>query len=88
MGDLDTSKETVIGCYKEALLENTDISRYPEETAVIDRILERFWQLGWLAPRPCDVRDLYWHWQTLRDKAELLKCRLRELGAEKKEDGE
>ena len=34
--------------YKQKLIESTNISDSPEEMAVIDNILFRFWQMGWL----------------------------------------
>ena len=34
--------------YKQKLIESTNISNSPEEMAVIDNILFRFWQMGWL----------------------------------------
>lgn len=34
--------------YKKVLIENTNIEDSPEEMAVIDNILFRLWQLGWL----------------------------------------
>ena len=34
--------------YKQKLLDATNISDSPEEMAVIDNILFRFWQMGWL----------------------------------------
>ena len=38
----------IIEKYKQLLLENTNISSSPEELKVIDNILFRFWQMGWL----------------------------------------
>lgn len=34
--------------YKQKLLDATNIGDSPEEMAVIDNILFRFWQMGWL----------------------------------------
>ena len=34
--------------YKQKLLDATNIEDSPEEMAVIDNILFRFWQMGWL----------------------------------------
>lgn len=34
--------------YKQKLIEATNIETSPEEMAVIDNILFRFWQMGWL----------------------------------------
>lgn len=34
--------------YKKQLVENTNISSSPKEMEVIDNILFRFWQMGWL----------------------------------------
>ena len=38
----------VIGKYKQKLIEATNIEDRPDEMAVIDSILFRFWQMGWL----------------------------------------
>lgn len=38
----------IIEAYKKRLIEDTNIESRPEEMAVIDNILLRFWQMGWL----------------------------------------
>lgn len=38
----------VIEQYKQKLLEDTNIEQSPKEMEVIDSILFRFWQMGWL----------------------------------------
>ena len=38
----------LIECYKKQLVESTNIKSSPNEMAVIDNILFRFWQMGWL----------------------------------------
>ena len=42
----------IIAAYKKKLIESTNIQSRPEEMAVIDDILFRFWQMGWLPPIP------------------------------------
>lgn len=42
----------IIEAYKKMLLERTNIETSPDEMSVIDNILFRFWQMGWLAPLP------------------------------------
>ena len=42
----------IIAAYKKKLIEETNIHTRPEEMAVIDNILFRFWQMGWLPPIP------------------------------------
>lgn len=42
----------VIAVYKKKLMERTNIETSPDEMAVIDNVLFRFWQLGWLPPVP------------------------------------
>lgn len=42
----------IIAAYKKKLIECTNIETRPEEMAVIDDILFRFWQMGWLPPDP------------------------------------
>lgn len=38
----------IIADYKRRLVEGTNIETKPEEMAVLDSILYRFWQMGWL----------------------------------------
>lgn len=38
----------IIANYKHRLIEETNIETKPEEMAVLDSILFRFWQMGWL----------------------------------------
>lgn len=38
----------LIAKYKQKLIEATNIESSPEEMAVLDEILFRFWQVGWL----------------------------------------
>ena len=38
----------IIEAYKKKLIEVTNIESSPDEMAVIDNILFRFWQMGWL----------------------------------------
>lgn len=38
----------IIEAYKKKLIEDTNIESQPDEMAVIDNILLRFWQMGWL----------------------------------------
>ena len=40
----------IIAEYKQKLIDGTNIETSPEEMAVIDNILFRFWQMGWLNP--------------------------------------
>lgn len=42
----------IIAAYKKKLVEGTNIQARPEEMEVIDNILFRFWQMGWLPPIP------------------------------------
>lgn len=42
----------LIAKYKQDLLNGTNIETSPDEMAVIDNILFRFWQMGWLLPTP------------------------------------
>lgn len=67
----------VIAAYKKKLMESTNIETSPDEMAVIDNVLFRFWQMGWLPPVPhgrlidadalentlgVEDRDRYVHW--------------------------
>lgn len=48
-GELCTDNRfEIIEKYKQLLLENTNIRSSPKEMEVIDSILFRFWQMGWL----------------------------------------
>ena len=44
----DDSRFELIGKYKQKLLDATNIEDSPEEMAVIDNVLFRLWQIGWL----------------------------------------
>lgn len=44
----DDSRFELIEKYKQKLIDATNIEDSPEEMAVIDNILFRFWQMGWL----------------------------------------
>lgn len=44
----DDNRFELIEKYKTKLLEATNIDSSPAEMAVIDEILFRFWQMGWL----------------------------------------
>ena len=45
---IDDNRFALIEKYKQKLIEGTNISDRQEEMAVIDSILFRFWQMGWL----------------------------------------
>ena len=42
---------------KEHLVESTNIESSPEEMAVLDSILFRAWQMGWLTPYEPDYKE-------------------------------
>ena len=44
----DDNRFELIAKYKTELIESTNIETSPEEMAVLDDILFRFWQMGWL----------------------------------------
>ena len=49
MGETCTDNRfEVIKKYKQKLIEGTNIEQSPKEMEVIDSILFRFWQMGWL----------------------------------------
>lgn len=49
MSDICTDNRfEVIERYKQKLIEATNIEQSPKEMEVIDNILFRFWQMGWL----------------------------------------
>lgn len=52
-GDICTDNRfEIIAAYKKKLIEGTNIESSPDEMAVIDNILFRFWQMGWLPSIP------------------------------------
>lgn len=61
----------VIAAYKKKLIESTNIEADPDEMAVIDNVLFRFWQLGWLPPVPhgrlIDADALEYYAENIRD---------------------
>lgn len=44
----DDNRFELIAKYKQELVEATNIESSPDEMSVIDNILFRFWQMGWL----------------------------------------
>ena len=42
------SREDIIQAAKEDLLFSTNIESHPDEMQVLDKILYRCWQMGWL----------------------------------------
>lgn len=44
----DDNREEIVKICREKLIEGTNIEDSPEEMAVIDNILIRMWQMGWL----------------------------------------
>ena len=44
----DDNRFELINKYKQKLIDGTNIETAPDEMAVIDDILFRFWQMGWL----------------------------------------
>lgn len=49
MSDMcDDNRFDLIEKYKKKLIEATNIENAPDEMAVLDNILFRFWQVGWL----------------------------------------
>lgn len=47
----------IIADYKRRLIEGTNIETRPEEMAVLDSILFRFWQMGWLPELPEETQE-------------------------------
>lgn len=45
---IDDNRFALIEKYKQRLIEGTNIESRPEEMEVLDSILFRFWQMGWL----------------------------------------
>ena len=45
---IDDNRFVLIEKYKQRLIEDTNIESRPEEMEVLDSILFRFWQMGWL----------------------------------------
>lgn len=44
----DDNRFELIEKYKQKLIEETNIESTPDEMKVLDNILFRFWQMGWL----------------------------------------
>ena len=64
----------IIEAYKKKLIEDTNIESRPEEMAVIDNILLRFWQMGWLPDVPdINVGDTIYRRDAIDAVAEGLK---------------
>ena len=68
----------IIERYKNELISATNIESSPDEMAVLDNILFRFWQMGWLKEQeavkpipPTDESDL---WRCGNCNHQLFKC--------------
>lgn len=66
----------IIAAYKKKLIKGTNIESSPEEMAVIDNVLFRFWQMGWLPPMPHgrlgdldELAKVVLNWITTQEKA-------------------
>lgn len=85
MADLCTDNRfELIEKYKQKLIEDTNIEMSPDEMKVLDSILFRFWQMGWLdkleqptaqqwipcSEHPDTERNVF----IARGKTELLSC--------------
>lgn len=61
---IDDNRLEIIQKAKEDLLRSTNIDSSPEEIAVLDNILFRAWQMGWLKKYEPDykirMKDEYW----------------------------
>ena len=64
----------VIAEYKKRLIESTNIESSPDEMAVIDSILFRFWQMGWIPAADVEPKQ---RWIPVTER--LPEC---EVGAE------
>lgn len=59
MADLCTDNRfELIEKYKKMLIDATNIETNPTEMAVIDNILFRFWQMGWLDKLELDAKPV------------------------------
>ena len=56
---IDDNRFVLIEKYKQRLVEGTNIESRPEEMAVLDSILFRFWQMGWLDK--LEQSEPHWH---------------------------
>lgn len=69
---INDSRMEIIGKAKAALVNGTNISSDPEEMAVLDNILFRAWQMGWLKQYEPDykqrMKDEYWQVKTRYEK--------------------
>lgn len=57
----------IIERYKNELISATNIESLPEEMAVLDNILFRFWQMGWLKEQEAE-------WLEVDDKHDAFDC--------------
>lgn len=59
--DCGDNRFEIIAEYKEKLIKETNIESSPEEMAVIDNILFRLWQMGWIPvlrmPTPDEIEQ-------------------------------
>lgn len=66
--------------YKQKLIDGTNIETAQDEMAVIDNILFRFWQMGWLDKLDADAvpvvrcKDCRHYWKNGGDNSKGLVC--------------
>lgn len=72
MADMcDDNRFELINKYKQRLIEATNIETAQDEMAVLDNILFRFWQMGWLDKlERCECNSLEATIKLLRKRAD------------------
>lgn len=72
MSDMcDDNRFELIEKYKKKLIESTNIETRPEEMKVLDSILFRFWQMGWLNKLELPSAQLEQRWIPCDDTVEI-----------------
>lgn len=64
----------VIAEYKKNLIEGTNIESSPEEMAVIDSILFRFWQMGWIPAADVESKRKTGRWKIAGAFDDFYQC--------------
>jgi hypothetical protein len=75
----------IIEKYKQRLIEGTNIASRPEEMAVLDSILFRFWQMGWLEDVELKKVELDTAYECGKNANKWIPTKTRPLTKEEKE---
>ena len=75
MSEIYTDKRfDIIASAKQKIIEETNITTSPDEMAVLDSLLFRMWQMGWLPGCKGDAELEIAHWISVDKEDNVWKC--------------